>query len=375
MKKIYDYIIIGAGFFGTVIAERIAGQSKYSVLIIDKRDHIGGNCYSEIDPETGIEYHKYGPHIFHTSSKKVWKYIRKFTEFNSYSHKVLSNYKGNIYPLPVNLSLINKFFGVNLSPKEAEEFIKLKQINQNKIDNFEDLALASIGRELYNAFFKNYTLKHWGRHPKMLPVNNFSRIPIRFSYNDCYYDSIWCGIPLNGYTKIFQRMLSHKNINILQNTNYFDIRENIKFRRMLIYSGPIDEYFNYSEGKLSYRTVDMEKEVHYINDFQGNSVINYPEATCKFTRIIEPKHFHPERRYDNITIIQKEFPREDNEGENPCYPVNTQNDREKLTKYKILAKKEKNVIFGGRLGMYRYLDMDKVIELALEIYEKEIKPR
>ena len=373
MKKIYDYIVVGAGFFGSVIAERIASQSDYSVLVIDKRNHIGGNCYSEVNPDTGIEYHKYGPHIFHTSSKRVWKYVHKFTEFNSYSHKVLSSYKGNIYTLPINLFLINKFFNVHLSPAEAEEFIKTRQIKRQKIDNFEDLALASIGRELYKAFFKNYTLKQWGRYPKSLPVTNFSRIPIRFSYNDCYYDDIWCGMPLGGYTNMFKKMLSHKNINTLLGTDFFTIKNHIRFKRMLIYSGRIDEYFCYSEGKLSYRTVDLVNEVHHIKDYQGTSVINYPETCYKYTRIIEPKHFHPERKYKTLTFIQKEFPKEDLKGVNPLYPVRTENDEKKLAKYKSLAEKETNVIFGGRLGLYRYLDMDEVIEIALKTFEKYIK--
>jgi UDP-galactopyranose mutase len=373
MKKIYDYIVVGAGFFGSVIAERIASQSNYSVLLIDNKNHIGGNCYSEIDRETGIEYHKYGPHIFHTSSKRVWQYIRKFTEFNSYSHKVLSNYKGCVYTLPINLSLINKFFGLSLSPLEAEQFIESKQKKKHEIRNFEDLALVSIGRELYKAFIKDYTCKQWGRNPKMLPADNFSRIPIRFSYYDCYYDDTWCGIPLEGYAKLFKRMLSNKNIDLLLNTDYLEINKNIKFKRKLIYSGPIDKYFGYAEGKLNYRTAEITYELHHIKDYQGTSVMNYPEPCYEYTRIIEPKHFHPERKHKNVTFIQKEIPREDYDGANPLWPVNTEDDRTKLRRYQALARKEENVIFGGRLGMYRYFDMDDVIELALELFETKIK--
>jgi UDP-galactopyranose mutase len=373
MKKIYDYIVVGAGFFGSVIAERIAGQSSYSVLVIDKKTHIGGNCYSEIDQETGIEYHKYGPHIFHTSSKRVWQYIRKFTDFNSYSHKVLSYYKGSVYTLPINLFLINKFFNINLSPQEAEYFIKSKQKKKHKISNFEDLALASIGRDLYTAFIKDYTYKQWGRDPHTLPADNFSRIPIRFSYHDSYYDDIWCGIPLEGYKKIFERMLSNKNIDLLLSTDYFEINKNIRFRRKLIYSGPIDKYFSYSEGRLNYRTAVLTYEIHNVKDYQGTSVMNYPERRYEYTRTIEPKHFHPERKCKNVTLIQKEFPGEDHEGINPLWPVNTESDRKRLLRYQALARKEKNVIFGGRLGMYRYFDMDDVIELALETFKRKIK--
>jgi UDP-galactopyranose mutase len=373
MKKTYDYIIVGAGFFGSVVAEQITSQSNYSVLLIDRKDHIGGNCYSETDEETGIEYHKYGPHIFHTSSRRVWRYIRKFTEFNSYSHKVFSHYKGRVYNLPVNLSLINAFFNTALSPREAEGFIESKRKKNKEIRNFEDIALASIGKELYEAFYRDYTIKQWGRHPKELSADIFSRIPIRFSYFDCYYDDIWCGVPLEGYTRIFERMLTKKNIDLLLSTDYFAIRNNVNFRRKLIYSGPIDRYFCYSEGRLNYRTVDHTHEIYHVPDYQGNSITNYPELRYKYTRIIEPKHFHPERKHKNVTLIQKEFPRADNDGLNPLYPVNTLRDKEKFASYQKLAKKEKNVLFGGRLGMYRYFDMDEVIESALHTFETKIK--
>jgi UDP-galactopyranose mutase len=373
MKKTYDYVVVGAGFFGSVIAERIAGQSNSSVLLIDKKDHIGGNCYSEIDKETGIEYHKYGPHIFHTSSKKVWQYIRQFSEFNSYSHKVLSNYKGDVYTLPINLSLINKFFGLNLSPRDAEKFIGSRRKKKHKTSNFEDLALASIGRELYEAFIEEYTQKQWGREPRMLPAGNFSRIPVRFSYYDCYFDDIWCGIPLEGYAKLFERMLSNKNIDLLLSSDYFESGKDIKFKRKLIYSGPIDAYFGYSEGRLNYRTADLTYETYHFSDYQGTSVMNYPEPCFKYTRVIEPRHFHPERKYKDVTLIQREFPREDLDGSNPLWPVNTENDKKMLARYRALARKETNVIFGGRLGMYRYFDMDDVIESALQLFESIIR--
>ena len=373
MRKTYDYIVVGAGFYGSVIAERITTQSNYSVLVVDKKNHIGGNCYSEIDQETGIEYHKYGPHIFHTSSEKVWQYIRKFTEFNSYSHRVLSSYKNTLYPLPVNLFLINKFFNVNLSPAEAELFVKSKQIKKQQINNFEDLALASVGEELYEAFFKDYTYKQWGRHPQSLPADTFSRLPIRFSYHDSYYNDVWHGIPLEGYTKIFERMLSNKNIDVLLGTDFFEIKGRVSYKRKLIYSGPIDRYFNHSEGKLSYRTNDLVSEIHYLSDYQGTSIINFPENSVAYTRVIEAKHFHPEKQFRKITFIQKEFPREDHEGSNPLYPVNADSDKGKLVKYQKLVKKEKNVIFGGRLGMYCYFDMDDVIDKALTTFEEKIK--
>lgn len=367
-----DFLIIGAGFYGSVIAERIANVLKKKIIIIDKRDHIGGNCFSEIDNKTKIEYHKYGTHIFHTSSEKVWNYISNFCSLNSYRHQVLSNYKNKIYQLPINLETINSFFKKNLSPYEAEKMLekKTKKYKKKKIRNFEDNAHAQIGPELYRAFIKEYTKKQWGKDPKELPAAIFNRLPLRYNYKEDYFlNCKYQGIPNLGYTNIFEKLLSGKNVKIIKNEkfNLFDNKYNVKY--LTIYTGPLDELFNYRFGKLEWRSLKFQKEIYDVNDFQGNSVINFPEIKYKFTRIHEPKHLHTERNYSREkTLIIKEFPV--NNPKEPYYPINTSNNREIHRKYKELASKIKNFDFGGRLADYAYYDMDMTISAALVKFEK-----
>ena len=367
-----DFLIIGAGFYGSVIAERIANVLKKKIIIIDKRDHIGGNCFSEIDNKTKIEYHKYGTHIFHTSSEKVWSYISNFCSLNSYRHQVLSNYKNKIYQLPINLETINSFFKKNLSPYEAEKMLekKTKKYKKKKIRNFEDNAHAQIGPELYRAFIKEYTKKQWGKDPKELPAAIFNRLPLRYNYKEDYFlNCKYQGIPNLGYTNIFEKLLSGKNVKIIKNEkfNLFDNKYNVKY--LTIYTGPLDELFNYRFGKLEWRSLKFQKEIYDVNDFQGNSVINFPEIKYKFTRIHEPKHLHTERNYScEKTLIIKEFPV--NNPKEPYYPINTSNNREIHRKYKELASKIKNFDFGGRLADYAYYDMDMTISAALVKFEK-----
>jgi UDP-galactopyranose mutase len=367
-----DFLIIGAGFYGSVIAERIANVLKKKIIIIDKRDHIGGNCFSEIDNKTKIEYHKYGTHIFHTSSEKVWNYISNFCSLNSYRHQVLSNYKNKIYQLPINLETINSFFKKNLSPYEAEKMLekKTRKYKKKKIRNFEDNAHAQIGPELYRAFIKEYTKKQWGKDPKELPAAIFNRLPLRYNYKEDYFlNCKYQGIPNLGYTNIFEKLLSGKNVKIIKNEkfNLFDNKYNVKY--LTIYTGPLDELFNYRFGKLEWRSLKFQKEIYDVNDFQGNSVINFPEIKYKFTRIHEPKHLHTERNYScEKTLIIKEFPV--NNPKEPYYPINTSNNREIHRKYKELASKIKNFDFGGRLADYAYYDMDMTISAALVKFEK-----
>lgn len=367
-----DFLIIGAGFYGSVLAERIANVLKKKVIIIDKRDHLGGNCFSEIDNKTKIEYHKYGTHIFHTSSEKVWNYISNFCGLNSYRHQVLSNYKNKIYQLPINLETINSFFKKNLSPYEAEKMLKkkTKKYKKKKIRNFEDNAHAQIGPELYKAFIKEYTMKQWGKNPKELPASIFNRLPLRYNYKEDYFlNCKYQGIPNLGYTNIFEKLLSGKNIKIIKNEkfNLFKNRYNVKY--LTIYTGPLDELFNYKFGKLEWRSLKFQKEIYNVNDFQGNSVINFPEIKYKFTRIHEPKHLHTERNYSREkTLIIKEFPV--NNPKEPYYPINTSNNREIHRMYKEFASKIKNFDFGGRLADYAYYDMDMTISAALVKFEK-----
>lgn len=371
----FPVIIVGAGFFGSVIAERVANDLGKNVLILEKRDHIGGNCYSEIDPTTGIEYHSYGTHIFHTSNKKVWDYINRFTEFNSYFHQVLTTYKNKVYQMPINLETINSFYNVNLKPYEVEDFLKI-EISKDSIHypprNFEEKAITLIGRPLYEAFIRGYTMKQWNKDPKELPEFILNRLPIRNNYNESYYYSRYQGIPLDGYAKIFERMINNPKIQIELNTNYFDLRPMIPSSSTVVYCGPIDQFFDYKYGRLEYRTLRFEKNVHNLDDYQGTSVMNYAEETVPYTRIHEPKHLHPERDHKGNTITIKEFSSLD-DGTNPFYPINDLRNTDLVKKYREETNSLSNVHISGRLGDYKYYDMHETIDAALNLYETKIK--
>lgn len=370
-----DYLVVGAGFFGAVIAERIATELNKKVLVIDRRDHIGGNCYSKEDEETGIEYHVYGTHIFHTSSEKVFKYLSKFTEWNSYFHQVLTLHKGTVYQMPINLETINSFYGITLKPYEVEDFLKKEREKESYPDpkNLEEKAISLIGRPLYEAFIKGYTTKQWEKDPKDLPASIINRLPVRSNYNEAYFNNArWQGIPLDGFTAIFEKMLSHPNIEVKLSTDYFSIKDQIIPREKTIYTGPIDRYFNYDLGKLEWRTVYLKKEVVPYSDYQGTSVMNYADTDVEFTRIHEPLHLHPERNYENDkSVIFYETSGHD--PEDPYYPIKNKENQDLYLKYKDLADNVKDVIFGGRLGTYSYYDMDQVIGQALSMFESKIK--
>ena len=369
------YLVVGAGFFGSVIAERIANDMDERVVVIDKYTHIGGNCFSDVDAETGIEYHKYGTHIFHTSSKKIWEYISSFTSFNGYRHQVLSVYKNKVYQMPINLETINSFYGVNLRPYEVDSFLK-SEVEKEKIENpqnLEEKAVSLIGRPLYEAFIKGYTEKQWERDCKLLPTSIIDRLPVRKTYDENYFFDPWQGIPMEDYAKIFTRLLSHKNIEVHVDTDFFEIKAKVPSSCLIIYSGPIDRFFDYKFGKLEWRTLKFEREVINVEDFQGTSVMNYPESSIPYIRIHEPRHLHPERNYTKRkTLIFKEYPKTDNTN-NPYYPVNTRQNQDILQKYMEERGMCSNVIFGGRLGDYKYYDMDKTILSALDTYENKIK--
>ncbi len=371
-KYIPDILIIGSGFYGSVLAERLANVLNKKVLIIEKRNHIGGNCFSETDKKTNIEYHKYGTHIFHTSNLKVWNYINRFTEFNNYRHQVLTNHKNKIFQMPINLETINSFFKKNLNPSEAENFInkKTKKFKNYKYKNFEDKAISQIGRDLYQAFIKGYTQKQWGKNPKYLPESIFNRLPIRYSYNEDYYPQTqYQGIPKNGYTEIFKNLIKNKNIKIKLNATY-KLNYKIKPKYLTIYTGPLDSLFKYKFGKLEWRSLVFKKQIKKTKDYQGSSVINYPDLKNKFTRIHEPKHLHPERKSFNSksTLIIKEYSvKNDKE---PYYPINDERNRAKHRKYKLEGIKIKKFDFGGRLADYAYYDMDMTISAALKKFEQ-----
>jgi len=367
------YLIVGAGFYGSVLAERIAADLGEKVLVIDLRKHIGGNSYSEIDPETGIEVHKYGSHIFHTANQKVWDYVNRFTKFNNYRHRVLTRYQGQTYAMPINLMTINRFFNVDLNPAQAADFIqkKIQAENIPNPKNLEEKAISLIGRELYEAFIKGYTQKQWETPLTQLPENIITRLPVRMNFSDFYFADPYEGLPIDGYTKIFERILAHPNITVQLDTDFFAIRDQIPKDCKIIYSGPIDRYFDFKYGVLGWRTTDFEVERPAVDDFQGTSVMNYADLDVPYTRIHEFKHFHPERTFaKDKTVIFKEFSRVAKEHDVPYYPINTAQDKEKLAKYKEAAAQEKNVIFGGRLGNYVYIDMHQAIAMALNTFDQ-----
>ena len=370
----YSYIVVGSGLLGSVIAERIATQLDQPVLVIEKRPHIGGNCYSATDPATGIEYHQYGTHIFHTSNKKVWNYIKQFTTFNTYRHKVLTSHNGHVYPFPINLATINQFYHNDLNPCEVEDFMATVRINIPDPQNFEEQALSKLGRPLYEAFFKHYTIKQWQTDPRSLPASIFNRIPFRTDYDDNYFFDRWQGIPEKGYTDLFERLLADKKIKVLPNTDYFDLRQRLNKDACLVYSGPIDRFFDYKYGKLSWRTLRFEQQTLDQPDYQGNSVINFPDPADPYTRIHEPRHLHPEKHYQTEkTIIFREYSLSD-QGDNPYYPIANESNNQLLAKYREEAAGLKNVFISGRLGDYKYYDMHQTIGRALEIFELGILP-
>ncbi|SHO45768.1 UDP-galactopyranose mutase [Desulfopila aestuarii] len=371
-----DFIIVGAGLYGSTIAERLANEYNLSVMILEQRNHLGGNCYSTIHQETGIEYHQYGTHIFHTSNETVWNYIHRFTHFNGYYHQVLTTYKDQVYQMPINLETINSFYGVNLKPFEVRQFLAREIAKENILrpQNLEEKAISLLGRPLYEAFIKGYTIKQWQKHPRDLPTSILTRIPFRTNYNENYFHDKWQGIPEDGYAAIFQKMLSHPKIQVHLNTDFFSIRDQLPQNTVIVYSGPIDRFFEYKFGKLEWRTLRFEKEVISVEDYQGISVMNYAEETVPYTRIHEPRHLHPERNYpQNETLIIREYSDMD-DGSAPYYPINDEKNRKLLLKYHDEAKKHPNVFFSGRLGEYKYLDMHQTIENALDLFETRLCP-
>jgi UDP-galactopyranose mutase len=362
----YDYIIVGSGIYGIVLAERLRSAGK-SVLIIERRNHIGGNCYSYEYEDTNITIHKYGTHIFHCSNKSTWDYVNIFGEFNRHHHRVLTLHGNKTYSMPINLDTINNFYGINLKPSEVESFVSSKRVNIEKPKNLEEKAVSLIGFDLYNAFIKGYTKKQWGCDPRELPPEIITRLPVRNNFYDSYYNDYYQGLPCAGYTAMFKSML--KGIDVELNVDFFDNKDSfLKNCDTLIYTGHIDRFFDYSLGRLKWRSVRFEIERLEIDDFQGISVMNYADEDVAFTRIHEPKHLHREKKHkDDSTVVIREYSFHDND--DPYYPVNSDSDKQLLAKYKLLAEKESKVIFGGRLAEYKYYDMHHTIEAALVKFE------
>ena len=365
MKK-YDYLIVGAGLFGATFTYEMTKRGK-KCLVIDRRDHIAGNIYCE--KIKGINVHKYGAHIFHTNKKETWDYINQFTEFNNFVNTPIANYNGEIYNMPFNMNTFSKLWNIS-TPKEAQEIIE-EQKRQYAVEepkNLEEQAISLVGKDIYEKLVKGYTEKQWGRECKDLPAFIIKRLPVRFTYNNNYFKDRYQGIPVNGYNEIVEKMLSGSDVEL--NVDYLKEKEKYdKMAEKVLFTGMIDEYFNYKLGTLEYRSLKFENEIlEGVKNYQGVAVVNYTDSKTPYTRIIEHKHFEFGEQED--TVITREYPKTWKIGDEAYYPVNDEKNNELYEKYAELAKKEENVIFGGRLGSYKYYDMDKVIEAALELINK-----
>lgn len=362
----YDYLVVGSGLFGSVFAERASKLGK-KCLVIDKRNHIGGNCYTE--KIEGINVHKYGAHIFRTSNKKIWSYIQEFAEFNNFINSPIANFHGEIYNLPFNMNTFSKMWGI-ATPQEAQEIIKKQcAAHLSNGDNLEDHVISMVGTDIYRKLVKGYTEKQWGRDCRDLPKSIIKRLPVRFIYDNNYFNDRYQGIPIGGYTEIFEKMLSDCDVEL--NVDYLDSREEYSCKaNKIIYTGAIDSYFDFCFGQLEYRSLNFEHEILDLQNYQGVAVVNYTDRETPYTRIIEHKHF--EFGTQEKTVITKEYPLEWKQGIDPYYPINDEKNQEKYALYYQKAKKESKVIFGGRLGEYRYYDMQDTILSALQLADREL---
>lgn len=366
----YDYLIVGAGLFGAVFAYE-AGRRGRTCLVIDKRDHIGGNVYTE--EIEGIQVHKYGAHIFHTNSQTIWDYVNRFAEFNRYTNSPIANYKGEIYNLPFNMNTFNKLWGV-ASPKEARQKIEEQRLASGITEpqNLEEQAISLVGTDIYEKLIKGYTEKQWGRSARELPAFIIKRLPVRFTYDNNYFNDRYQGIPVGGYRAIIEKMLAGADIEL--NVDFFAARDELMQRaKKVVYTGMIDQYYNYRYGVLEYRSLHFETKVLDESNFQGNAVVNYTDRETPYTRIIEHKHF--EFGTQDKTVITEEYPKEWKPGDEPYYPINNEKNNEIYQKYKALADAERDVIFGGRLATYKYYDMHQVIGAALTAVEREFEEK
>ena len=377
-----DLLVVGAGLFGLTIAERAATQLGLNVTVVDRRDHIGGNAYSHREPSTGIEVHRYGAHLFHTSNERVWEYVQQFTSFTDYRHTVLANHGGEVYPLPINLGTINQFLRAALTPQQARDWVAehAGAIDGSTADNLEDRAISLIGAPLYEAFIKGYTAKQWQTDPRLLPAAIINRLPVRYTYDRAYFDDVHQGLPTDGYAAWLERMADHPGITVRLGVDYLEGDHEFSRARVdgsvpVVYTGAIDRYFDFEFGALGWRTLDFDVEVLPVGDYQGTAVVNFPDSDVPYTRIHEFRHFHPERDYpSDATVIMREYSRFAEGRDEPYYPINTEADRSALQRYRARADAEQRVLFGGRLGSYQYLDMHMAIASALTRFESTVAP-
>ncbi len=364
--KHYDYLFVGAGLFSATIANEAAKRGK-KCLVIEKRPHIAGNIYTE--SIEGINVHKFGAHIFHTDSKEVWDYLNQFATFNRYTNSPIANFNGSLYNLPFNMNTFNKIWPDVITPAQAKQRIaeQASEMDGRTPRNLEEQAISLVGRDIYERLIQGYTEKQWGRKCTELPASIIKRLPVRLIFDNNYFNDAFQGIPIGGYTQIISKML--ENCDVELNTDFFDDREHfLSIADKVIYTGPIDRFFNYSEGELAYRSLKFETEVLDMENFQGNAVVNYTDATTPYTRIIEHKHF--EFGKQPKTVITREYPAEWKQGDEPYYAVNDERNSNLYATYKSLADRQDKVIFGGRLGMYKYFDMDDTISEALSVSKK-----
>lgn len=366
-KLMYDYLIIGSGLFGSIFAYE-ANKKGLKCLVVEKRNHIGGNCYTE--NIESINVHKYGAHIFRTSDKTIWEYMQQFCEFNHFINSPIANYKGEIYNLPFNMNTFSKMWNI-ATPKEAQEIIeKQKQSIKSTPKNLEEQAISLVGMDIYEKFIKDYTEKQWGRPCNELPISIIRRIPVRFIYDNNYFNDPYQGIPKGGYTAIFEKML--KDSEVLLNTDFLEHRNELQAKaKKIIFTGTIDSYFDYQFGALEYRSLDFKHKTLETNNFQGVAVVNYTDKETPYTRIIEHKHF--EFGNQEKTVISEEYPLEWNQNIEPYYPINDEKNQALYERYQALAKEQKNIHFGGRLGEYKYYDMQDSIKSALEFVKRELE--
>jgi UDP-galactopyranose mutase len=365
-----DVLVVGAGFSGAVIAHELA-KAGHKVLVIDKRSHIGGNCYTERDAETGVNVHKYGPHILHTGDKKVWDYVNRFTYIKPFTNRVKAVNREGVFSFPINLHTLNQFFSKRMRPFEAEAFLAERRVDYGRApQNFEEAALSKVGPELYEVFLKHYTIKQWGRDPKEISASVAARLPYRFNYDDNYYLTEYQGIPVNGYTDIFERLLHHENIVLSLDTPYEN--DSIGYW-YTFYTGPIDEFFGWKHGRLQYRTVEFET-IRGEGELQGNAVLNYTDNLVKHTRTHEHKYFAPWEKHEK-SLLAIESSKETGPDDDPYYPVRTSRDKEVLVKYQAEASQLERIEFLGRLGSYRYYSMCDTIGQALRVAHAWLQKR
>lgn len=377
-----DLLIVGAGLYGLTVAQQAAEKAGARVQIIDVRNHIGGNAYSYMDEETGAEIHKYGAHLFHTSSPVVWEYVNRFTEFTNYTHRVYTTHNGEVFPMPINLGTINQFFHASYTPDQARKLIaeQAGELAGQDPQNLNDKGISLIGRPLYEAFIKHYTAKQWQTDPAELPASIITRLPVRFNYDNRYFKDTWEGLPKDGYTAWMERMIDNDLIRVELGVDFFDTTQPLNKEAMVgrvpvVYTGPVDRYFDYSLGDLHWRTVEFDEVRYDEGDHFGCPVMNFADSDTQYTRAIEFKNFNPERaasQNPNRTVVWQERSRSASREDEPYYPVNTAGDKELYAQYVELAEKEPNVVFGGRLGTYKYYDMHQVIATALNAYEQTI---